>query len=294
MIDQKNFREFFELVVNRTDVWLQQNYTGNYRTRIRDQTDFQELTPDVISRHLSGEITCALPPLDRDGLCKWAAWDDDTNSDVLDRIENTLRKLKLNPLREGRRAGRSGHLWLFFDQQMGAEDLITFNGWLRSQLGYSLEFFPKQAIPGKSGNGLRIPFGKNLKPAALGARGWFDGQPEDVALQLEWLLAQPKSEAAIVKKIAKRIDRLNSNQFQIIRTKTYRKEKSDFDIWAHVSSTRQIGSEAVTQCPICESEGHDKSRDNLHILKDGSFLCMYQSPGITHPAKKIQEALISK
>ena len=113
-------------------------------------------------------------------------------------------------------------------------------------------------------------------------RGWFDGPEQDVAIQLEWFVEQPLNESAKLLRLVEEIEKQTQPEFKTVRLSN---GSHSFDIWEHVSvrNCRRVGSEYVTQCPVCASEGHDRKRDNLHILDDDSFICMFFEPGRTIP-----------
>lgn len=50
---------------------------------------------------------------------------------------------------------------------------------------------------------------------------------------------------------------------------------------------RKEGKAWVTRCPLCESEGHDESCDNLRGVEDGRWCCAYQGFGVTHTSSAI-------
>lgn len=91
------------------------------------------------------------------------------------------------------RAGREGHLWLFFEEPIQASYLMELDEFVRRQakVRTKLEFFPKQNISNE-GNGLRGPLGLNRKPEAIGSIGWFADCPGKVIEeQLTWFCESP-------------------------------------------------------------------------------------------------------
>lgn len=163
-----------------------------------------------------------------------------------------------------------------------------FDDWLRKTLDIrdtTLEFFPRNYRPGKCGTPLRMPLSKNLKVEAKGARGWFDGVEQEVATQVRWFLTQPATDSVLLRNI---VADLNAPPPSVERRVVYPKDRW-FDIWDYVKETdcKKQGRELATQCPVCAAEGHDKHRDNLRILADGSLICMFGSPGRTHHVTQV-------
>jgi hypothetical protein len=184
---------------------------------------------------------------------------------------------------------------MFLDKPTSAQALRTFHSWVCNQIGISIktiEFFPKQD-KAEIGSQVRVPLGINLKPEAHRARGWFDGPEREVQTQLAWFINQPLNESSKLLELVAEIEKHREPEFTIIR----RSDRcSDFSIWDHVQKhhCRKVGSEHVMQCPVCSQEGHDRHKDNLHILADDNFLCMYSQPGITHSRKQIIQALTGR
>lgn len=217
----------------------------------------------------------------------WCCWDCDEDSGVLDTIACALVSLGLNPIRENRREGRDGHLWVFFDQPVPATALLSFNQILLRSLQIdprSVEFFPKSA---SSWSQVRLPLGVNRKPEAKGARGWFDGPPYEVIDQLRWIQEQPYDSPRPVFRLAKlqeSIDQDAKRAQEALRVESNsqfeRHESEPINLLQHQSLlTNMKGPRRdnySAQCPSCAVAGRDqKGRDNLSIsAADGSmFKC---------------------
>lgn len=190
---------------NRLDAYyIWDDYLGRFVARRKS------VTPGLVQAHLNHEITLSVPALSVNGYCLWCGWDSDDDSDDLDRIEKVLIDLDWHPLREAKRPGRQGHLWLFFNISVRATDLRLFDKAIRKRVGLSksedrLEFFPKQDNIANDGmgNGLRLPLGKNKKPKASGAVGWFEGcGQKTIQSQLDWFAAQPLNPGERIAEIA--------------------------------------------------------------------------------------------
>ncbi|MGH9548594.1 MAG: TOTE conflict system archaeo-eukaryotic primase domain-containing protein, partial [Terriglobales bacterium] len=180
---------YTERFVNRDDVYFEQWRSGQrYGLRaVRGQ-----VTAELIEKHLQGHITISVPAMSKNATCKWCAWDSDIVDGSIDRIATILDSLKWHPIREGKRSGRDGHLWLFFDSPVSAADLILFDKEIRRRCGIAdrvLEFFPKQS-KAEIGSALRLPLGVHRKPGANNSVGWFAGPPEDRSAQLAWFAEQ--------------------------------------------------------------------------------------------------------
>lgn len=58
-------------------------------------------------------------------IVAWLGLDSDTDDGDLDKLEVALRSWGLHVLREGRRSGRAGHMWILLDRTIEADKLIT-------------------------------------------------------------------------------------------------------------------------------------------------------------------------
>lgn len=280
--------------INRLDTWFKQDENGHYRLVKPEHKDYEIVSKNLIRRHLEGKITCAWPSTSPTGMCRWIAWDSDKQDSDLAQIEGLLNTLGLNPLREGLRPGRDGHLWLLLQQPIPAVSARYFDDWIKSTLripqgNKSVEFFPKQDNA-KIGNGLRGPLGTNLKPEAKKAVGWFEGQPKDLITQLEWLSDLNLDNGTKIVALAEEIRRAKQLEFKPVKLSNTSSGSKGFYIHEFIKAKRRVGDEWVTQCPVCKEEGHDRAQDNLHILNDDSFICMYQEPGKTHNRQAIIRA----
>jgi hypothetical protein len=206
---------------NRLDCYyIWDDYLGRFDAKRKP------VTPELVQAHLNNKITVSAPALNTDGYCKWCAWDSDDDSDNLDKIESMLISLSWQPLREARRAGRAGHSWLFFDIPVKAVDLLLFDKEIRKRASVEngdIEFFPKQDTIAKDGmgNGLRLPLGKNRKPDAGGAIGWFESCIErTIASQLDWFSMQPLNPGEKIAEIAHMVKVEEAAK----KTKQYRKK----------------------------------------------------------------------
>jgi hypothetical protein len=243
---------------------------------------------ELIRSHFAGDVTCGWPAIDKNKCSRWLCFDSDLADGQLDRLEIFLRSCGVQVIREGRRPGRDGHLWVCFDQPVNAGKLMILGDVMMQQAGVTgMERFPKSAT---NMSQVRGPLGINLKPEANGGRGWFDGPPKDIEEQLLWLADQPLNSAKSAIE--------NANKY-ILQNKSVGKGISQsrknysVNILDLVDSPKRIGANLVTACPLCVREGHDSSGDNLSISLDGqSFCCWYGgNPGAVHTASEIIQEL---
>lgn len=302
-VKKMHIEKFADLFSNRTDCFYEQ--IPNQRRYRAIKT---ELEKKHFEQHLSGEMTLALPALSLEGTSKWLAWDSDFNDGELQMVQDFLESEGWICLRESKRHDREGHLWLVLDTPISSEMARRFAAEVNERLKTKrLEVIPKQSKPGSMGSSLRLPLGINKKPGVW-KRGWFEGPSKNVQEQIEWLLNQPLNSAEQIELIAQELlerDRRRRDHRFIITTTTsssftapfcrnsdYRKTDLLNSLPPTVSR-RRCGNDWVLQCPVCEQEGHDKSKDNLRIKGDDGtvFACWYGGqPGKIHTARQILDA----
>lgn len=298
---------YINLFANRDDAWYQQKSDGSYHCMLPDMTmdvrklgliPFEPVTIDLITKHLNGQVTIGFPSLDLNGvgasatvgLCKWCTWDFDKDDGNAERIIDLLRALGFHPLREARREGRAGHIWVFFSSPVPANKLIRFDQQLRKVLNIPShehgghEFFPKKPAAEKAGSQVRGPLGIHRRPEANGARGMFDEGGSTVEDQLHWLSLQPLSSAETLVEIAdqlistdqKAFEESQKYYFEPIRRVEEKGKFPPFHILEHIHDYRRDGNRFKAQCPCCAAEGMDTSKDNLHIALDGTWFGCWQ------------------
>ncbi|OIN78965.1 DEAD/DEAH box helicase [Mycobacterium malmoense] len=93
----------------------------------RADASYLPLTPDVIGRHLRGEIHIGLYPLDDDDTCWWVAADFDKEAALLDALAymKAARAHKVPAALEVSQSGRGAHVWIFFAQATSAATVAT-------------------------------------------------------------------------------------------------------------------------------------------------------------------------
>jgi hypothetical protein len=280
-------KRFFNRQDTYATQWISSDGRCNYAFQKDGDKNFEPDLRKRISSHLKGVTTLSLPAVSLEGTCKWACWDSDDNSGRLYEVEKALLNLGMHPFREAVRRGRDGHLWVFFDQPVMAEDLIVFNTELFAQLQIDpkeIEFFPKSADRLSQ---LRAPLGIHRKPGADNARGWFEDAVKGLDCQMVFVAELETSSATVVENIATVVK--HRAPAQIEHRKEFEGEITDIrDV---VVNLRRCGKESSAACPACRLEGKDTHGDNLRITEDGIFNCVLNGPGNGHTAKEIFEAL---
>ena len=124
------------------------------------QTIKEPVTPEIIAKHLNGEMGLGIVPIRDDGMCYWGAIDiDNHGSDVdinISAVENRVRSMDL-PLIVCRSKSGGVHLYLFGQEPLRADMLKTI---LTKWMG-DLKFegsdcvFPKQTKMSLDSNGDR-------------------------------------------------------------------------------------------------------------------------------------------
>ncbi|MFD1210670.1 DEAD/DEAH box helicase family protein [Arthrobacter sp. GCM10027362] len=97
---------------------------GGWRKGMRrDTADYLELTPEVIARHLRGELQLGLYPLAGDDTCWWIAADFDKAAAMLDALAyvKAARSRGIPAALEVSQSGRGAHVWIFFNSPVPAE-----------------------------------------------------------------------------------------------------------------------------------------------------------------------------
>ena len=156
---------------NRPDVYGIQWCNGN---QFGYKPIHKPVTVEVIKAHLAGETTLGFYSLDKDNTSKWLCFDSDSANGQLDKLEQLFKDHHWPTIREGRRLGRDGHLWLLFDKPSSAIHLRQLGRLFLKKAGIAegqIELFPKQDKINNLGNLIRAPFGIHKKPGADNARG---------------------------------------------------------------------------------------------------------------------------
>ncbi|MGD9684279.1 MAG: hypothetical protein AB7W16_24200 [Candidatus Obscuribacterales bacterium] len=299
-MDIRDLDYFLSRFANRTDGYYVQ--VPNER---RYQARWQDLTREQLVDHINGVETLSLPAVSKDGTCKWLAWDSDHDLGHLEKVDQFLKSEGLHTLRAARREGREGHLFLMLDEPVSAVHAVRFGQEVLSYLNIpsgngGLEFLPKQAAVRRLSNGLRIPLGINMKPG-IWTWSFFEGVENEVSKQLQWFREQPLNSSELIAREAQKLNKRDmvreSRAFRCTGLlERSRREKLNLLGIIPAYNRRRLGSGWIAQCPVCEAEGHDKSRDNLHISgSDGTLFCCWYGgqPGRLHTAKMIADSFRS-
>jgi hypothetical protein len=282
-IEPELVKLFASRFVNRLSAYSVQWDNGSGYTAL-----YKPVTERLINQHLQGELTLSLPALDVNNTGKWLCFDSDTANGALDQLEQFLTGHNWRCIRESKREGKDGHLWLLLDSQISGEHLVNLSNAIIKLSKVStdkLEAFPKQKRIEKLGSGVRLPINYHRK---IQRRTWFEIPPKDIKSQLYWLAEQPLNDASAAIELAKVHKSIVLPQIRQVRK--YR--GSHFVNILDFIQARRSGKELVAQCPLCAAEGHDRHRDNLRISQDGQkFCCWYGGAAAIHRTGDIVRAL---
>ncbi len=274
-LNQDLIETFADRFINHASAYYQQwIYGESYGYR----AIYQSPRTEVVVSHLKGDITISVPGLDEHNNGRWICFDSDKEDGSLDKLENFLLQHDWHVIREGRRPGRDGHLWIILDSAIAGQYLFDLAKAMIRLAGLSsadIEIFPKQPQASKLASGVRLPLGIHRKPGANNCRGLFECcAAKDIQSQLSWLARQEVNEAETAIKLAELHAPIELPPIRSVR-KNRNGNHERINILDFIT-VRRIGKELAGQCPLCASEGHDKSEDNLRITNDGTkFACMY-------------------
>jgi hypothetical protein len=197
---------YMSRLINHPEIWFEQwvskEQKCQYACRKPGDRYYRKIDGSLIRCHLNGVSTVSLPAASSEGTSKWLCFDNDKDNGQLDRMQVFLGDWGWNTLREARRPGREGHLWLLLDRPIETEKAVSLGDAMMRLAGVvGVERFPKTATGLST---VRGPLGVHRKPGAGNARGWFDGPAHDVIEQLLWLSKQPLNSASAALKEAER------------------------------------------------------------------------------------------
>ncbi len=284
-------KTYFDLFVNRRAYTLQTSPERNNEGKThyyRPKKDAY-LSIEIIRRHLQGQITIGLYPINPiTQRCKWIALDADYEEAFRDllKLQWELRNDGIDSALE--RSRRGGHLWIFAQETLLAAECRRYVQSLAARVSAPLgelsqqrdltkkqardiEIFPKQdrLSAGEFGNAIRGPLGIHRRD---GKRYWFYGADYRVEAQLEYL-------SALGKLSQEKLSRLLTGlpTYEEPRT-TYKKSRSfgppmplrmsngSFSILTYLGGRlRKLGRNYFTRCPSCARHGRDRHGDNLAI-----------------------------
>ena len=284
-MQESRISQYIDRLVNRFDCFNEQYVKdGRLSYALRKRA----VTPELICKHLLGDVTLGLQALSTESTCKWVCWDSDHADGQLDALERRLKNLGLRCLRESKREGRDGHLWLFFSQPIPSKDAV-YLGKFFGRFLKDVEFFPKQENA-EVGSAMRAPLGYHRKPGAE-SFGYFEGcAVKEMEAQLDWFLAQPVNDSETwlnaIELWRGKEPKRRTRQKQYTRTAGSNILEL---IPAHLRKRK--GREWIAQCPACAEAGMDTHEDNLRIRDDGAFCCVEGGIAVKHKARDIFRAL---
>ena len=265
---------------------------------------YEQFSADLFMRIIIGEVSAALCAIGKDNQSRWICFDSDEDVGELEKLEAFLQQCGWSCVREGRRPGRAGHLWLLIDQPVAADKLIIVADTMLKQAGVCMmERFPK-ATSNTSREGIslvRCPFSINLKAFCLEgeteevSRGWFDGIPYDIVKQLQFVASIPLNKAEDVEREASlhQTKRMKALPPRRLLSASVPDRSRYINILEHVTFS-EVGNELWGQCPACVELGMDTHGDNLRATLDGRlFNCVEGGTDQGHKPKEIVAAIVS-
>ena len=121
------FQKYCSLFLHNTSLYI--IHTGSTWLTVK-----QEVTPELIKKHLERQIVIGLCPQKDDGTVKWVAIDFDAhNGEPIETIKENVKKTKENLTKVNinshlEQSGRGYHLWLFFEEPILRERIERFIG----------------------------------------------------------------------------------------------------------------------------------------------------------------------
>lgn len=167
------------LCIGRHDDYAVQRQDGHY-TRA-----FRPLSPEILAAHLAGNMTIGTYVRDEKGYCRFAVFDADQEDGLarLAELQAELAQEQVPAYME--RSRRGGHLWVFFQEALLADQVRQWL-WPLAR-AYELELYPRQGQGQGIGSLIRVPLGIHRRS---GRRYPFvDTQFRPVAITLQGMLA---------------------------------------------------------------------------------------------------------
>jgi hypothetical protein len=106
---------------------------------------YEPVTPAVIQKHLSGQLSIGIAPIRSDGTCNFGAIDIDDYKYSLDDVIAAIEDFGM-PLCPCYSKSKKLHLYIFFEDSTPAEDVQELLRWYANAFacGKKVEIFPKQ------------------------------------------------------------------------------------------------------------------------------------------------------
>lgn len=175
-MDEKSFQKYCSLFFHNTSLYI--IHTGSTWLTVK-----QEVTSELIKKHLERQIVIGLCPQKDDGTVKWVAIDFDAhNGEQIETIKENVRKTKENLTKVNidshlEQSGRGYHLWLFLEEPILRERIERFIGQF---IYHSAELYS-----GKTK--IRIPLGSYQKDKSIFC-GFLDDNFNLIENQEQYLL----------------------------------------------------------------------------------------------------------
>lgn len=272
--------KFLSRFVNNTEAHAQQWATPEKHGYM---TVREPITTDLFAQHLRTQITLGVYAISQTNTCNWIAWDIDKEDEIaLAYLIDWLDSHGVINIRESKRPGRSGHLWVFVDSPIPSQTAFQFGMHGKIYANLHAEVFPKQASinPGSLGNLLRIPLGLNRKASAMNL-GLFDGCPSlAIDQQLLWFIQQPVNSADKILELIKTLPVIAPKGFD--KPKKSRANQGNIldkfpDTWP---MKRMPSGIIIGLCPVCHNEGHDRTASNLSINPEAGVMYCHRDQGV--------------
>src|ERR1043165_3024647 len=270
-------RRYSTLFVNRLAYTVQSTKPGDngkhyyYRPK-RDR----RLAVGIIRNHLNGLVTIGLYSLNpKTQRSKWVAIDADYENALEDllKLQWELRQDGVDSALE--RSRRGGHLWIFMEQPLLAQEcrIYIYNLARRLRvplkgaagLAEGIEVFPRQDQlgPGEFGNAIRGPLGIHR---GAGKRYWFYGADYNVNAQLRYLERLKKIPEDDMRRSIQGMEM--PEEFRPkprVELPPFDPTRREFRILDYVRPAHRRSGNYWTRCPSCAEQGRDRSGDNLAI-----------------------------
>ncbi len=186
--DIKTLDKYMELFAGREDTYAEEEFYTNGGRKVNQV--MEPLTPDVIKKHLNGQITAETYVERSNGTVKYCVLDIDVSKKILIELNGDAVKLQAylqkaaNAVRQYQKAiktlglssypeesgYRGFHLWIFFTDWIPARFANMLENIIDSRVTLSdsditVEFFPNTARlkPGKFGPTIKLPYGIHSK-----------------------------------------------------------------------------------------------------------------------------------
>ncbi|MBX9877609.1 MAG: hypothetical protein K2Y22_04050 [Candidatus Obscuribacterales bacterium] len=277
-ISDNLLQTFLLRFANRFDVYAEQWTDGEKHGY---KPIYQPVTTSIICAHILGQVTIGFYGHDLQSESRWLCGDSDVEDGCSNQLADAMSAHGWRVIKEGKRPGRDGHFWLFFDQPVPARALRRFARAFMRSTGIAenhLEIFPKQDKLIDLGNLVRGPLGIHRKPEANGCRGWFEGPERDIQSQLEWFASQRPNRADDLLSL---VDELDSREITNVRTSSgfgsIRSRRGEMD-WVRYAEDNGYCHDVSKPfwrgpCPACKLIRRDSDDNHLWISDTGAVGC---------------------